>query len=568
VTANRPAISAVVASIGRPSAADTVASIGASAASAGLPIEIILVWQTPEDPPRVADDVILLPAFPVGQAYAQNRAIEAAQGEIIAFVDDDEVVHRDWARGLVTTFARPPHPAAVFGSVLPLDDRGHGYCRFDGSEDKIFRGRWVAPWFVGAGGNMAVSRGRLVELHGFNISFGPGAEALAGGDADLILRLLRAGDTLVWTPDVRVYHPSKTTEERLESRYPYAYAIGRLVRRHRDPTLAARYAKGFLDAAVRAASQREQRLRRELRASGRGFVAGLLRRPAPQPPTRFLEWMPLELREALGDEAIVPLRYGRRPDPHVVYRAGSAVLHLYANPSEQLARALWAREGIRRSVGNGIPTTRAVAHGVDSLWVLEDALPGNPPPVGHPETWLNRAAEWVAGLAGPPGRSLGETQWWRERWNELEQIAPLSLRPAVRQALEEVRNLPARHVHGDLSRKNMLLTATSVGAVDWETAWLEGPPGVDLLFLALTGRDNTPDDSVLSALVAGRDPNFAKLRSHIQRAGVPDEQLRPALLVALSIWAADERRRQAQLGAYDTVAAYGELLARWGPALL
>jgi GT2 family glycosyltransferase len=559
-------VSVVVASIGRPSVGETLRSIGEAVRSAGVVAETILVWQSTDPYPALQGRGQVVEAFPVGLSYARNRGIEASSGEIVAFIDDDEVADRSWIEGLLKTLSQPPYPAAVCGAILPLDDRGHAHVRSAGAHVRVFRGRGTAPWYVGAGGNMAIRRDRLELLRGFNLSFGLGSHGLSAEDTDIVVRLLRAGETVVWTPNAPVYHPTKTTEERLQTRYPYGYGLARLVRRHRAPELLAQYTKGFLAAA--AASRRDVRLRRELLASGGGFLAGLLRGAPGAPPKRFLERMPDELWQTLDLDGIVPLRAGYRPDPHVVYRAGDDIVHLYVNPGERLRQALQARDAIRRDVQVGVPAPLAVVEGIDSLWVLEERLPGQPPPLRRADEWFTRGAEWAVELAGPPGRALRQTGWWAGRRSEVEEAAPAELRDRVACALEEIGDLPSRHLHGDLSRKNLLLASERVGAVDWETCRVEGPPGLDLLFLALTAQRSGPDEKVPAALLAGRDPSFGPVRALLRRAGVPDGRQRAALLVALAVWAADERRRHAQLGTYDTTPIFGRLLAKWDHAVL
>ncbi len=56
---------------------------------------------------------------PVGAAAARNRALERAGGELIAFLDDDDVWHRDYLRHQVDTLDRwPSAGASVAGHTL------------------------------------------------------------------------------------------------------------------------------------------------------------------------------------------------------------------------------------------------------------------------------------------------------------------------------------------------------------------------------------------------------------------------------------------------------------------
>jgi GT2 family glycosyltransferase len=65
---------------------------------------------------RYADTVVRLPARPNGPAYARNRGVEVARGEIIVFVDADVCVHRETLRRMLTLLDERPDISAVFGS--------------------------------------------------------------------------------------------------------------------------------------------------------------------------------------------------------------------------------------------------------------------------------------------------------------------------------------------------------------------------------------------------------------------------------------------------------------------
>ena len=56
-----------------------------------------------------------------GLNWARNRAIIEAQGEIIAYTDDDCLVDPGWVRSFVQVFMENPEAAAVTGLVLPAE---------------------------------------------------------------------------------------------------------------------------------------------------------------------------------------------------------------------------------------------------------------------------------------------------------------------------------------------------------------------------------------------------------------------------------------------------------------
>ncbi len=65
---------------------------------------------------QYADTVVRLPGKPHGPAYARNRGVEVARGDIVVFVDADVCVHPDALEGFLTLLDARPEIHAVFGS--------------------------------------------------------------------------------------------------------------------------------------------------------------------------------------------------------------------------------------------------------------------------------------------------------------------------------------------------------------------------------------------------------------------------------------------------------------------
>ena len=216
----------------------------------------------------------------------------------------------------------------------------------------------------------------------------------------------------------------------------------------------------------------------------------------------------------------------------------------------------------------GIPETYALAEGEDALWLLEQRLPGRVLSGKHPAHWFGPVAEWAAELAARSGGSVRGGSWWADEAEAAAALSPEPLRPAVEAALEAVGDLPARRFHGDFQPKNVLLDrAQGVGVLDWEHAYEDGPPGLDLLFLAVMASSERPDGQVLAALALGRDPDWAPLRSYLEHAGAGEAELRSLLLAALAVWAADEQARVGAPGMTRAEPMYRRLLLDLGPSL-
>ena len=559
-------LAVVIPSIGRARAQETVESIAESARTGDVLVEIALVWQSTDAPPPLPDCARSVDVLPIGVSYAKNRALASLSAPVVGFVDDDELVDAGWAAGIVAAFADNAEIGAVFGAIAPLDDRGLPYCHFEGGEERRYAGQSTPPWIVGGGGNMAVRRAVLERVGGFDLLFGPGTPALCAEDTDLVVRLLRAGEEILWTPDAVVYHPSKTEQERLDSRRPYGWGMGKVVRRHRDLGNGMRYAGSGVESFATGVARGDRRRRREAAATLRGFVESVGRSTPWIAPRSLLECVPPSLREEVDIAHAAPLPVHYRPNPHLVYVVGDRVLHVYTAPEPDLHDALAARDVIRRESNvDGIPAVLASAEGRDSLWVLEQRLDGGASPDSPRAQQL--ALEWATAMAKPLGRPLCEEEGWHALRTSIEATSRASDRAAVVAACERLAELSAAHAHGDFQRKNVFVDDGRVRVLDWEWARARDLPGADLLFFAVTAGESDDGDAVLT-IAAGGEPLQAPVLPLLEELGVGDEQLRrDLLLVQLVRWAAAEQRRRAQWGVRPSRPRYGELLTRCAPAI-
>ncbi|MDX6449721.1 MAG: hypothetical protein QOD08_2184, partial [Gaiellaceae bacterium] len=312
-----------------------------------------------------------------------------------------------------------------------------------------------------------------------------------------------------------------------------AIAAGRVARRRRDPVLAGR-------------------------AALRGGLAGVLGRHEWAPPLP-----PPGLPDELGELGpLAPLAASNPAKTHFLYSAGSQlVVHLHVNPSERLERALAERESIRERAASGVPALRRVVSGPDCLWAVEDRASGSTPPAERVEAWFPLAADWLLRMADPARTPLDRSAAWSGHAADI-----VAAYPEIGPALAVVGNLPAVAMHGDLQRRNLLLDGDAVGAVDWEGAWLEGIPGLDLVFLALFATRDEPDLELIARLAAGADVPWG-LRASLARLGIGEEVLTAALVVMLATWTLAEDRRRARLGSAPPRPVFRPLLDELGPEL-
>jgi GT2 family glycosyltransferase len=183
-------------------------------------------------------DVRYLLAPEPGLSRARNAGLRACHTDLVAFTDDDVLVHPGWTRRIGGAFEQGV--AAVTGLVLPasLDTEAEwmfetafggfsqGYRPFDTTRRFLdaTRGMGSPVWRLGAGANMAFRRADLMDVGGFDERLGAGA-AGCSEDSEAWYRLLARGRTIRYDPRAVVFHAHRGDVEGLR-RQMYLYMRG------------------------------------------------------------------------------------------------------------------------------------------------------------------------------------------------------------------------------------------------------------------------------------------------------------------------------------------------------
>ena len=194
------------------------------------PAEILVIDNAPADE---ATRQMVRQKFPAvryvrepasGPAFARNRALIEARGAVVAFLDDDAVAHRGWARAL-TQELEDERVAACTGRVeaLALETEAQRLFEANGGfsrgVERLHLPRdakrplhglpapliaWAVS--VGSGCSFAVRRVAALETGGFDPALDPGAPSPGGEDLDMLWRLLSVGHAVVYRPDALAWH--------------------------------------------------------------------------------------------------------------------------------------------------------------------------------------------------------------------------------------------------------------------------------------------------------------------------------------------------------------------------
>lgn len=157
-----------------------------------------------------------------GLSPARNRGIAVAAGDLIAVIDDDQLVNTGYLRAYVEFFDAHPTAAGAGGIITPIYETApppwmsrYTERPIAGTLDLGGKVRRFPDGKYPGGGNMAVKRTEIEECGAFDPKLGrTGAALLGGEEKDLFRRIRQHGGEVWYVPGAVVYHiipPGKTT---------------------------------------------------------------------------------------------------------------------------------------------------------------------------------------------------------------------------------------------------------------------------------------------------------------------------------------------------------------------
>ncbi len=257
------------------------------------PFEILVVDNCSTDDTRkvvkgfsaTGTDIRYVHESKTGVSHARNRAVREARGEILAFMDDDQTVHPDWADGVLAAFDDPgidviltrlyvigPHGRGLSDRALRFPEKDYG--------TEPFPIAWeTRNMYTFSTGASAYRLNVLRAAGGFRRDLGPvGRRQFGGEDTEMYERLLRLGKTITYWPHAVVYH--HIPFERTTWSYALQKAFDRGVSRARlDEQRIERVVLGIPPFCIRQLWKAVCRLEHELKRGKRhAFIAlqGLL----------------------------------------------------------------------------------------------------------------------------------------------------------------------------------------------------------------------------------------------------------------------------------------------------
>jgi hypothetical protein len=299
----------VVPTVGRPSLGVLLEALAPRAEQ--LPGRVVLVDdRLDRQPPLLPGGplaafggrVEVVPGPAAGPAAARNAGWRAATMPWVAFLDDDVVPGPDWAAELATDLGGlPPEVAGSQGALRVPLPAGRRPTDWERNVHGLEGARWVTA-------DLAYRRPVLEELGGFDERF----RRAYREDADLALRVVRAGYRIVWGRRAST-HPVRPADWLVSVRLQAGNADDALMRalhgsgwraaagvpRGRRPRHLAVTAAGLLALGALAAGRRRLALAAASGwAAGTGELAWVRIAPGPRNPA--------EVATMLATSALIP----------------------------------------------------------------------------------------------------------------------------------------------------------------------------------------------------------------------------------------------------------------------
>jgi GT2 family glycosyltransferase len=169
-------------------------------------VEIVVIEETGRPEPIEGVRYVALPPEGRGFAHVRNRAVQAAKGSVLVFVDDDCEVERGWFDALLAPLLADPGLGGAAGAVLVRDCNAIGYAEnilgFPGGGLRYLHaaGGRVVPTTHLSTCNCAYRRAAIEAAGGFS------PRAALGGEDSLLAEQVSARWPCRYAPTAVVYH--------------------------------------------------------------------------------------------------------------------------------------------------------------------------------------------------------------------------------------------------------------------------------------------------------------------------------------------------------------------------
>ncbi len=186
----------------------------------------------------------------IGKTYALNTAIGNASGDLLAFIDDDHIVSKEYLEAVCNAARENPEVELFCGRIRPNWDgteplwvhddtvypiRPFPIPCFDLGDTKVEIKLEKEGMFIPGAGNLVIRKNVFHRIGYFSEQLGPKGHNLSGGeDIEFIKRALKSGEAVLYVPEILQYHQvnkskltlsyiTKKAYERSKASYQFLY---------------------------------------------------------------------------------------------------------------------------------------------------------------------------------------------------------------------------------------------------------------------------------------------------------------------------------------------------------
>lgn len=157
-----------------------------------------------------------------GLSFARNAAVRAAPGQILAWIDDDEVADPHWLAEVARALDEHPDADVISGVIVPAEletdaqlwfEQFGGHSKGRGFTPAVFSPETAhlqSPLYplppFGTGANMTFRPGVIERIGMFDTALGAGTPAMGSEDTLAFTQVLLAGGKIVYQPTAVTHH--------------------------------------------------------------------------------------------------------------------------------------------------------------------------------------------------------------------------------------------------------------------------------------------------------------------------------------------------------------------------
>ncbi len=176
-----------------------------------------------------------------GLSYARNIGISVAQGDIIAFPDDDAFYPENLLEQVNKAFLLNSYLSGLTGRCLDIEGKiAAAAC--DKNSGAVTRHN---VWKRGVATTLFLQRQVIEDVGCFDEQLGLGAPTsyLSGEETDLVLRAISKGHYIEYDPKLIVFHPAILEEgtKAVYKAWSYGLGMGRVLKKHETNIFSVTY---------------------------------------------------------------------------------------------------------------------------------------------------------------------------------------------------------------------------------------------------------------------------------------------------------------------------------------